>query len=138
MRYSPTIAVLVLLIPSFGCDSGTVQRNGLDLTVLKQTPVDLILSRTDTGDTWSITDDYWNKLFRCYDSDGCQSIFVVKPAAVPPDGCQGWKKESRIIYIPDNRRRTQKWEINEFDIEPLPRGCADKSTIKNLQERLRK
>lgn len=136
MRYFGSIVVLsLLLFLGSGCDSGVIQRDGLDLTVINQTTVGWQLERTDTGDSWSINGDSWNKLFRCYDNDNCESTFLAKPTAIPPEGCEGWEKEARSIHIPKDRRRTQRWELSEYDLEPLPRGCVNQKTLRNIRKK---
>lgn len=138
MRYFGSIVVLSLFLLLGGCDSGVIQRDGLDLTVINQTTVDWQLKRTDTGETWSINGDSWNKLFRCYDSNNCESTFLAKPKAAPPEGCEGWKKEARSIHIPEDRRRTQRWGINEYDLQPLPRGCVDQKSLRKIRKQYRR
>lgn len=134
MRYSVIFALLIML----GCDSGAIQRDGNDLTVINQTTVDWLLTRSDTDDTWNITGDSKRIFLRCYESSGCESTFLAKPAISPPDGCGGWEKDVRTVRIPNDYHRTTQWRLDEYDLQPLPRGCVGKNTLAKVRAQFAK
>jgi len=124
------IAVLLLVVLS-GCDSAAVQTDGLSLNVIDQAGVGWVVHRSDTGDSWDI-EGSWHKKFRCY-SDRCESTFLAEPAVEPPAGCRGWKKEVEEFRITNDYHRNETWELDEYDLQPIPRGCVGKSKLKKIR-----
>jgi len=118
-----TIGLAVLLLVFAGCDSAKYERNGLELTVINQTTVSWNVKRIDTGDNWTISGDSWYEEFRCYSQGGCRSELVFKPAVRPPSNCNGWEKVTETLQIPHDYNRSEKVELDNYDLDPLPDRC---------------